>query len=58
MGLMKQYLMDKTRELADKLGIDEAKFYQDPIKDKECLYLYKMAINYAQYCLEHESNQP
>ena len=51
MGLMKQYLMEKTGELAVLMGIDEAEFYNTPS-------LNAMAVNYAQYRLELEKQQP
>ena len=45
---MKQYLMEKTRELASLTSIPEQTFYED----SNCI---KMAACYAQYKLEQEN---
>ena len=47
MGLMKQYLMHKITEFADKQGIPEEKVYQDD-------ELYRQATEYADKCLKEE----
>ena len=44
MGLMKEFLMEQTSELASKLGIGEELFYTNAD-------LTKMAWNYARYIL-------
>lgn len=51
MGLMKEFLMEKTHELAGKLGIPEKEFY---VVDS---YLQAIANAYAQYQLEQDSKK-
>jgi len=50
MGETKQYLMEKTSELADKLGIPEADFYQDQ-------NLNNLTLCYANYMLKKEKQR-
>ena len=50
MGLMKQYLMERTSELASLIGIPEDQFYSNA-------YLTEMAQKYAQYRLELDKDE-
>ena len=49
MGLMKQFLMEQTTELAAKLGVEEELFYTD-------LRLIQVAQAYATYKLLQETD--
>ena len=50
MGQMKEYLMEKTSELAGKLGIPEEKFYSD-------IRLTVIATEYANYMFLQETEK-
>jgi len=50
MGMMKQYLMEKITELANKIGVTEGHIYSDDI-------LYGLATKYAQLKLMSEANE-